>query len=427
VPKVPKVALILLALWAADASAQTTFDTRHPSEALATIAVRCDDCAWDVAGREAVVLRVALDGRYVQHLPLVRSGLAEYDVLLGAVEPGTHTVRVEEEGELSARGLRDRRALVERIVVRQVAEGSPEHTALSLAPFLYARPDTVGRFTDVPILMWYEIEPTPRGTRYRYSVIFTNEDGGTPADRLMATWGRTTDIEYVYSVEVDARGGLLGDDMQGPEHEILPFRGRREGRHPLLWVSTSNNMVLDAGSTSIRYAPAPSVVSLANVSREVVMDQHAWTYDVMARELTREGKIVPGAPPGNGTIPDPRRYAYVEGCGEVGDAALAFAVRLSQGQWLSSDRGVDGYRITRDGCFRAAVPLPPTATLDDVRAVRLRAFARGGRTGRAPARILRLNMLFMLDERFVPGRSILSWQGTTELRPGGSPLEIPVK
>ena len=57
--------------------------------------------------------------------------------------------------------------------------------------------------------MWYEIEPTPRGTRYRYSVIFTNEDGGTPADRLMATWGRTTDIEYLYSVEVDASGAIV--------------------------------------------------------------------------------------------------------------------------------------------------------------------------------------------------------------------------
>ena len=32
--------------------------------------------------------------------------------------------------------------------------------------------------------------------------------------------------------------------MQGPEHKILPFKGRREGRHPLLWVVTENNMVL---------------------------------------------------------------------------------------------------------------------------------------------------------------------------------------
>ncbi len=78
-------------------------------------------------------------------------------------------------------------------------------------------------------------------------MIFTNEDGGTPTDRLMATWGRTTDIEYLYSVAVDASGAIVDQDMQGPEHETLKFNGRREGQHPLLWVSTENNMVLDRG------------------------------------------------------------------------------------------------------------------------------------------------------------------------------------
>ena len=55
------------------------------------------------------------------------------------------------------------------------------------------------------------------------------------------------------------------------------------------------------------------------------MDAHPWLYEVMARELAREGKIVADAPPGNDTIPDPRRFVYLEGCGEVGDRALAFA------------------------------------------------------------------------------------------------------
>ena len=72
-----------------------------------------------------------------------------------------------------------------------------------MAPIVYARPNTVGKFTDLPLLMWYEVVPTARGRQYRYSVIFSNEDGGTQTDRLMATWGRTTDIEFIYGVEVD--------------------------------------------------------------------------------------------------------------------------------------------------------------------------------------------------------------------------------
>ena len=181
---------------------------------------------------------------------MVRSGGAEYRVMLGAVAGGTHWLISEAKTELTARRLRGKACSTSTVEIDQIPlRVSHAIEPLSLAPFVYARPDTVGRFTDVPVFMWYEIEPTARGTRYRYSVIFTNEDGGTPADRLMATWGRTTDIEYVYSVEVDAHGGILSEDMQGPKHEILPVPRQARRAHPLLWVSTENNMVLDSGTT----------------------------------------------------------------------------------------------------------------------------------------------------------------------------------
>ncbi len=75
------------------------------------------------------------------------------------------------------------------------------YEAIAHAPFVYARPGTLKAKSDLPLLTWYETEPTARGLRLRYSVVFTNEDGGTPPDRLMATWGRTTDLEFVYSVD----------------------------------------------------------------------------------------------------------------------------------------------------------------------------------------------------------------------------------
>lgn len=404
----------------------TTFESAGVAETLARIVVRCDTCAWDTTGREAVVLTITLDDLAIQRLPVVRTGRAEYHVLLGPVAGGPHTVVIDEDPELTAASLRGKGAApVEEIIVEQIAESAANYTPVSRAPIVYARPDTVGRFTDVPVLMWYEVEPSLRGTRYRYTVIFTNEDGGTPADRLMATWGRTTDIEYIYSVEIDAGGAILTEDMQGPEHEILPFKGRREGRHPLLWVSTENNMVLDRGTTTVRYAPAPMPARLADVSREAVMDANPWTYEVMSKELMREGKIVPDSPPGKGAIPDPRRYAYLEGCGVVGDNALAFAVRVADA-WISSDRGVPDYRITRDGCVRAAIPLPESTNARDIRAVRVQAFERPDRPSAAPARFTRLNTLFSLDERFAPGPKVVRWEGSAELTPGGPPLEIPV-
>lgn len=402
------------------------FTVNSPAELIATITVRCDTCAWDVEGREAVVLKINLDSRLTLHLPIVRTGRAEYRLMLGSANVGTYSLHVEEDNRLTASALRGRgTAAVEDISIEQITEPSA-FRALALAPIVYARPDTVGRFTDVPVFMWYEIEPTPRGRRYRYSVVFTNEDGGTPADRLMATWGRTTDIEYLYSVEVDDRGAILDEDMQGPKHETLPFKGRRDGTHPLLWVSTENNMVLDSGSTSVRYAPPPVAFPLRNVSREAVMDAHPWLYEVMTKELMREGKIVPDAPPKQGTIPDPRRFAILEGCGQVGDNALAFALRVGDA-WIPSDRGVPEYRIVRDGCFRAAVPLPAGAAARDIRAVRVQAFERAGKPAAAtPIAFTRLNTLFALTDGFEPGPSLLNWVGSHELRPGGPPLEIPV-
>jgi hypothetical protein len=400
------------------------FTVTTPAALVAKLTVRCDDCAWDVEGREAVVLTVMLDGGPHSTLPITRTGRAEYRVLLGFRGVGVHRLHIDEVNGLSARDLRERdSAIVETIAIEQIT--GREGYILSLAPFIYARPDTVGKFTDVPVFMWYEEEPTANGTRYRFSVIFTNEDGGTPADRLMATWGRSTDIEYVYSVEVDASRRIVSEDMQGPKHEVLPFRGWRDGTNPELHVSTENNMVLDRGSTTVRYAPAPVAFPLVDVSREAVMDANPWLYEVMARELAREGKITAGAPPGQGVIPDPRTYAYLEGCGVVGDNALAFSVRVDD-QWIASDRGVVEYRIVRDGCFRAAVPLPAGAAVGDIRAVRVHAYERKDTTAAAPVRFTRLNTVFGLDERYTPGPRLVSWSGSAALTAGGPPLEIPV-
>jgi hypothetical protein len=403
-----------------------TFQVSSQSEVLATVTIRCERCAWDVEGREAVVLELSVDDRDPITLPIVLSKRL-YTVFLGGVAAGQHALHVDESAALTARDLKGRgAAVIEKIEIQQVSSSSPDALALSLAPIVHARPDTVGRFTDAPLFMWYEVEPTSSGMRYRYSVIFTNEDGGTPVDRLMATWGRATDIEYVYSVEVNGQGEIVSEDMQGPKHEILPFRGRREGRHPLLWVSTDNNMVLDTGSVAVRYAPAPVRVDLTDVSRERVMDSHPWLYEVMARELMREGKIAADAPPGKGVIPDPRRFAYLEGCGILSDNALSFSV-LVNGSWIPSDRGLPEYRIVRDGCFRAAVPLPLPFAARDVRAVRVHAHERKDKPSTSPARFTRLNMLFGLNEGYAPGPRLLAWTGLAELRPGGPPLEIAVK
>jgi hypothetical protein len=406
-----------------------TFDVPASGEAIAVVRAGCARCAWGEPGREAAALRITIDGRYSQHLVLARGeGPHEYRISLGALAQGTHRLSFTRDPALSAANAGA--AEIGAAAIEVIPEGSDEAVAQSMAPILYARPNTVGKFTDLPILMWYEVARTPRGRQFRYSVIFTNEDGGTATDRLMATWGRTTDIEFVYGVEVDASGRVLAEEFQGPGHEVPPFRGRHEGRHPLEWVSTDNNMVSESGPTEIRYAPAPERFDLTNVSREAVMDRHPWSYALASAEMMREGKIADQGP-GHNTIPDPRRFAYLEACGEVGRSALAFAVEV-RGEWIAADRGQPQYRIVRDGCFRAAIPLPSGAQARDIKALRARAFTRAPSDGNPapranPVRLTRVNTLFMLDEAYRPGPPLLQWQGAATLAPDSAPFDLPIK
>jgi len=409
------------------------------AEVLAEVEARCPRCDWGRTGREAAALRLSLDGRYSQHLVLAR-GTGTYRVALGSLDAGEHRLEVALEAALSCRGA----GRVEAVDVRiePAAAGSPGEEALRHAPLLYLRADTLPRFTDLPLVMWYETDRTPRGHRLRYSVVFSNEDGGTPPDRLMATWGRVTDIEYVYGVELDGEGRVVHEEYQGQDHALPAFAGRREDAHPLLWVTTRNNMVGESGESTYRVAPAPLPFDLTRVSREAVMDAHPWTYQVSAAEVRREGRVQDGARPGSKRIPDPGRFTYVEACADTTDATLAFAVgvrgRGGRTEWTWSDAGPLEWRIYRsrdngdNGCFRGAVALPnPEAA---ILGLRFRSFPRPVRKGEPPlppgaarALLRSVNRVFRLRADDTPGPSLLSWSGALPMEPGGEPVEVPAQ
>jgi hypothetical protein len=397
-------------------------------EAVATVRASCAGCDWGEAGRESVALKITLDGKYSQHLQLVRGeAAADYRIALGHLGKGLHRLTLDRDPALSATGAGPATIDVPDISFYNPGQ-STDYTALSMAPILYARENTVGKFTDLPLVMWYEVVPTARGRQYRYSVIFSNEDGGTKTDRLMATWGRTTDIEFVYGVEVDQRDRVLAEEFQGPGHEVPAFKGRHEGRHPLLWVSTDNNMVSETGPSTIRYAPMAVKFDLTDQAREAVMDASPWTYAIASVEMRREGKIADDPPPGINQIADPRRFVFVEACGTIGNAALSLSIGVRD-RWTASDRGLPQYRIVRDGCFTIATPMPAGTHPADIRAIRVHAFARAPeRDGTPrppdPVHFMRINKVFMLDEHFLPAPSILRWEGPASIRAGGDPLEV---
>jgi hypothetical protein len=410
------------------------FKASAAGEGVAVIHASCDPCDWGTEGREAAAVRVLVDGKYSQHLLLVRGPEdADYHVTLGRIEAGEHRLRIEADSATSAK--QAGAASISRVDIVVITPAGDDYVAQSMAPMLFARPNTVGRFTDLPVFMWYEVLPVPQGRQFRYSVIFTNEDGGTATDRLMATWGRTTDVEFVYGVTLDREGKIAAEEFQGPRHEVPPFRGRHDGAHPLLWVSTDNNMVSESGPTEIRYAPAPQRFDLTNASREIVMDAHPWIYTVAAKEMAREKKLVDDAPAGSGHVPDLKRFVHVEACTELQHATVAFSVHATDGsgtaRWFDSDRGLPEFRIARSGCFRGAVPLPPGSGEPD--AVRLKAYpAPAPRDGEPPGKeapsvtLTRVNGVFTVDDNYQPRPSTFKWTGSVPLAIDGDWYEMPI-
>ncbi|MET0553673.1 MAG: hypothetical protein ABW221_11590 [Vicinamibacteria bacterium] len=415
--------------------------TAAETEAVLELTASCEGCDWAARGREAALLAVALDGRYSSHLVLTRGGAAApYRVLLGRVAPGEHEVRVTFDRPRSARGIAA--AAVASGSVRTFDRSAPGFEGLAHAPVFQARPGSVERFSDVPLAAWYETDTTVRGRRLRYSVVFSNEDGGTPPDRLMATWGRLTDIEYAYGVELAPDGAVQASEFQGPEHKFMPFDGAREAAHPVLHVVTDNNMVDVRGGSAVRFAPVPAAFDLAATSREAVMDAEPWTYRVSAQEARREGRVDAHAVPGSNRLPDPRRFATLEACAPSVDAVIAFEVGVRAGEgvrWHASDGGRAEFRVARNathfpnGCFRAAVALPPGAAASSLAALRVRAHTRRPREGEAPlpagagrARLTSVNRLFLLDAHDEPGADLLKWTGDAPLAVDGAPFEIPI-
>ena len=150
----------------------------------------------------------------------------------------------------------------------------------------------------------------------------------------------------------------------------------------------------------------------------------------MTKELMREGKIVADAPPGKGTIPDPRRFVYLEGCGEVGDAALAFARATSSDQLdvrpiAASPSTASRATAASAPRFRCrAAPAPATCAR-----CACRHSHAAGKT--APPHLSRLDahQQGVHARRAVRARTARSdaGQGSPTLAPGGPPLEIPVR
>ncbi len=247
------------------------------------------------------------------------------------------------------------------------------------APILYQRADTIGTQSDIPLLLYCEWDANE--SSLTYTVIFSNEDGGTSTRALMARWGRTTDIEYVYKVWLNADGSATRREIQGPNHQDVAYTGPFEGDRPLLVPVTRNNMV--AGVTTKagqRYDFEPMLVDLRDHSREYVMDLKPETWKIMREELKREEKLRPFGTVRGEDISDPLNYAYMEFKStqrDGGRIAIGMQLRGMERPMYMSHLGDVRLTVERSGWMRVAVELPPNTKLFSVTQIGVGCYGKG--------------------------------------------------
>jgi hypothetical protein len=398
-----------------------TFTLAEDMEVGLEVEARSPGASWARKGAEAAAIVISIDGLYSQDLLLwAGDKLSLYRMMLGRLPRGRHTVSVALNPERSATGAQEAEVKSLRpllLASARIGGLDEDRLALARSPILYARANTIDRFTDIPLMMYYEIlHESGADVTIRYTVIFTNEDGGTQSAALMARWGRATDIEWVYEFRVRGQK-IIEESYQGVEHETKFFKGSRTGgEHPLLAVASDNNNFSDLACSAVRFAPLPVRANLKHATRESMMDTDPKTYRVMTEELLRENRISDTRV--DNTIADPREYFYIEAASEQEGATLAFDVKLKRrSSTFASDMGEPRLRIDRSGYFRTAVRLPKDVTPAMVESVTARCYASSKPAVERRCQHLKLLRALVLDGNYTPRTLPVETQTEVSLAP----------
>ena len=396
------------------ASSRTTIDTGAAAVAVLTVTV-ADTCPAPPP-RGAAAWSVWIDGvRGHELLVFPAIGPGRYDTLVGPLAEGRHEI------ELRPASIWEPPACIaiERLETAVRAAGTPEHEVYRRAPVLELRADTIGEDSDLPLYAYAERLPAEGGAAWRYSVVFSNEDGGTPTRALLARWGRTTDIEQVYEVRT-SDGRVTDEAFQGPDHVTRTFGGRRQGEAPVLLVATLNNMVMDRGRSLAAVRLVPALTNLSAATRESTMDARPWVYRRMAQELAAEGRIAADAPVDERwprVAPDPRAHLYLEARLRLDRAvAVAWATDSAGHRYWSHYEKLP-LAIDRDGWVRTAVAVganPATSVAEIGWACLADPEAPAGGSCEVEA-----TRGFALDGEYKPGANLVASPGRYLLKTGG--------
>jgi len=399
-------------------------------EAWAALTLDAPDTSW--ARGAAAVVGLEIDRGSRQEVILAGGDEpTEYLRFLGRLSRGRHVLRLEIDSNLSPRGVQ--KVVLTGARTGAVADADPGAPVWRHAPVLHYRAletrlDSLS--TDTPLLLFYRILPDPAGawdnpglpatatfspevgTRIEYHVVYSHEDAGTDLTGLLARWGHTVDIEWIYRVTFDSAGRVVGEEFQGSGHTTGQFRGTRAmGEHPVLQIASTNGMVTDRVTCPFAVALAPACAQPAGEPREGVLQRFPWIYRVSALEVVRQVPLDPKPSPASPAAADPRRYVFLQWKRKNGPLVpLEATVRVS-GTWYPSAWGRTDLALAEPDGESTAVRVPPGTTETQISGIALRALERP----RIPLEVS-LIRAFFLNEDYLP-RPVFAAGGVCRLDP----------
>ncbi len=387
------------------------------------------ETSWSIPDSESAVLTIYIDstgGSQNQDIVLFKGDeFFIYKVSLGRIDSGSHSIAVYFNGDKSTLGAHY--IYLEKCYIIPVPLSDQNYDIYRFSPILYGRnliSDDESNHTDTPLLLWHEVEYDGVNKWIVYSMIWSNEDGGTSSIDLMSRWGRTTDIEWIYRVKVDPGGNVLQEYFQGPGHSTSIFQGNRINDHPVLKTVTINNMVSDEGVSNYKFFLSPERGKHEIHSREILMDEDPWTYEIMALEMIAEGKYESPADPFSLAVSDARNYLYLEfNTQMVGSGLrLTFATKLgNEAYWYYSDHDYSSVAaVNAAGWRRSTIELPPETALEDLDSLKI----MGSASGSFSITFEELSKVFLLDEDFTLLESPLLFAETFVLNESNNSIQF---
>ena len=291
----------------------STLDIPHDGEFIMNLNLS-SDTSWEDENNESAVLTIFIDGIYNNDIVIYNgSENHTYQQVIGFLDAGTHDIDFYFDYDKSS-------ILASNIHIESgevMIDTNIDNDALSYSPILYGRNIFTwneSNHTDIPLIMYYDIDYDNNIKTITYSIIFSNEDSrvGIGLSDMMLSWGRTTDIEWIYQISLNNEGQIISEIFQGAGHTPTAFNGEKLGNHPYLINATANCNFSDTGTSDYIFFLAPININTDGHTREYIMDQNPWTYKIMGQELINEDKYEEEQDPTHWEMSDVRNYLYIE-------------------------------------------------------------------------------------------------------------------